>query len=184
MIAIIHSLWMSKLRYGLQLCTTVQIALTETRTAAMKSLQKAQNRMLRLINKTKIKDKISTHSMLDRFNLLSVNQLAAQIKLIEVWKSINIENYPIQMEPYNIHFGESGHSLRERNNQVFRETSRLQYRRGQTVERDPWWDQSIYNENRSKAPNLGFCQDPTSLNTMLQQTESRGFKEAIPVPER
>ena len=125
MIAIIHSLWMSKLRYGLQLCTTVQIALTETRTAAMKSLQKAQNRMLRLINKTKIKDKISTHSMLDRFNLLSVNQLAAQIKLIEVWKSINIENYPIQMEPYNIHFGESGHSLRERNNQVFRETSRM-----------------------------------------------------------
>jgi hypothetical protein len=63
--------------------------------------------------------------MLDRFNLLSVNQLAAQIKLTEVWKSINIENYPIQMEPYNIILGESGHSLRKRNNQVFRDTSRL-----------------------------------------------------------
>ena len=28
--------------------------------------------------------------------MLSVNQIMAQIKLVEVWKSINIKDYPIQ----------------------------------------------------------------------------------------
>ena len=31
----------------------------------------------------------------------SVNQLAASIKLTEVWKSLNIENYPFHLEPNN-----------------------------------------------------------------------------------
>ena len=30
-----------------------------------------------------------------------VNQLAAQIKLTEVWKSINVEGYPIVLDPYS-----------------------------------------------------------------------------------
>ena len=31
----------------------------------------------------------------------SVNQLAAQIKLIEAWKCNNIEQYPLKLEPNN-----------------------------------------------------------------------------------
>ena len=31
--------------------------------------------------------------------MISVNQLAASIKLTEVWKSINMNYYPIQLEP-------------------------------------------------------------------------------------
>ena len=54
----------------------------------------------RLINNSKIKDKISIESMLDKFNLPSVNQLAATIKLQEVWKSINVPGCPIKLEPY------------------------------------------------------------------------------------
>ena len=31
-----------------------------------------------------------------KFNLLSVNLLAAQIKLNKVWKSLSVENYPFR----------------------------------------------------------------------------------------
>ena len=66
----------------------------------MKSLQLTQNKLLRTLNWTKISDKISTQCMLNTFQLLSVNQLAAEIKLIETWKSINLEYNPIQLEPF------------------------------------------------------------------------------------
>ena len=52
----------------------------------MKELQLTQNRLLRALNNSKIKDK---------FNLLSVNQLAARIKLLEVWKAVHVEGYAI-----------------------------------------------------------------------------------------
>ena len=68
---------------------------------AMKALQQTQNRMLRAINNSKIADRVSVTSMLTKFNLLSVNQLAAQIKLTEVWKSVNIKDYAISLDPYN-----------------------------------------------------------------------------------
>ena len=84
--------------------------------------------MLRLINNSRIKEKISSASILDKFNLLSVNQLAAQIKLIEVWKSLYVEGYPIRLEPYNgqSNRSEPGPSLRERPNRVFNDSTRLQ----------------------------------------------------------
>ena len=34
--------------------------------------------------------------MLKKFNMLSVNQMNAQIKLSEMWKSVHINNYPIK----------------------------------------------------------------------------------------
>ena len=34
--------------------------------------------------------------MLTKFNLLSANQINAQIKLTEMWKSVSIANYPIK----------------------------------------------------------------------------------------
>ena len=64
--------------------------------------------------------------MLDKFDLLSVNQLAAQIKLQEVWKSINVEGYAIQLETYNCNLSDSGHELRQKHNRTFNDTSRLQ----------------------------------------------------------
>ena len=56
--------------------------------------------MLRAINGTRIKDKASVKSMLTKFNLLSVYQLAAQIRLLEVWKAINVESYALSFELY------------------------------------------------------------------------------------
>ena len=125
LMSIVHSLWVSKLRYGLQLCTKVTLKEEERRSASMKSLQLTQNRLLRAINNTKVKDKISIKSMLSKFGLLSVNQLAAQIKLTEVWKSIHVENYAITLAPYNEYQILPDITLRPRLNRVFNDSSRL-----------------------------------------------------------
>ena len=52
-----------------------------------KVIQSVQNDLLRALNGTKTKDKVSIKSMLEKFNLMSVNQINAQIKLLEIWKS-------------------------------------------------------------------------------------------------
>ena len=122
---VVHSLWVSQLRYGLQLCTKVQILNDDTKSTAMKSLQQTQNRMLRAINNSKIKDRVSVSSMLNKFNLLSVNQLAAQIKLTEVWKSVNIKDYAIVLDPYNRAPNPSEIDLRPKPKRTFDDLARL-----------------------------------------------------------
>ena len=47
-----------------------------------------------MLNGTSLSDKISTKSMLEKMNYLSVNQMNAQIKLNEMWKSVHVPNYP------------------------------------------------------------------------------------------
>ena len=42
-------------------------------------------------------DKINTKVLLAIQNMLSVNQINAQIKLNEIWKALNIPDYPIQV---------------------------------------------------------------------------------------
>ena len=59
----------------------------------MKDLQKTQNKLIRYINKSTIKDKINTGSMFLKHNMASVNQLNAQIKLTETWKSLNLNTH-------------------------------------------------------------------------------------------
>ena len=68
----------------------------ESNEGLMKDLQKTQNKMLRFLNKSKIKDKISTKSILENMNMLSVNQTNAQIKLTETWKALNNKNSCLQ----------------------------------------------------------------------------------------
>ena len=125
LINVIHSLWMSKLRYGLQLCLKVRITESDTRTSAHKSLQKTQNRMLRALNRSRIKDRVSAKSMLEKYDLLSVNQLAATIKLTEVWKINNQEGHPLRLEPYKPHSTTVHHDLRNKPNRVFNDGCRL-----------------------------------------------------------
>ena len=82
--------------------------------------------MLRAINGTKISDQVSIKSMLEKYNLLSVNQLAAQIKLNEVWKSLNSVDYPIKLNTYNPALVDGIHSLRQKDNRIFKDTCKLQ----------------------------------------------------------
>ena len=65
--------------------------------ATFKAIQLVQNKLLRLLNGTKIKDKISTKSLLLKFDMTSVNQLNAQVKLLEIWKALNLADYPLKI---------------------------------------------------------------------------------------
>ena len=54
-----------------------------------------------MLDRVTLKDHVTAESLLLMYNLPSVNQLAAEIKLTETWKSINIQNYPFKLEPNN-----------------------------------------------------------------------------------
>ena len=125
LMGIVHALWISKVRYGLQLCTKVQLRETDPSSACLRTLQLTQNRLLRLLNGSKKSDKISIKSMLNKFGLLSINQLAAKIKLIETWKSINKEGYPIALEKFNSHVTVHQHNLRHQPNRIFKDTCKF-----------------------------------------------------------
>ena len=53
--------------------------------------------MLRVLDGSSISDHRSRKDMLDKFDMLSVNQLSAQIKLVEAWKAMQNEDYPVKM---------------------------------------------------------------------------------------
>ena len=63
-----------------------------------------------MLTNTKLLDMVSISTLLEQTNSLSVNQLNCQIKIQEIWKALNVTDYPIQVtrqtEP------ESGRSTR------------------------------------------------------------------------
>ena len=122
---VVHSLWVSKLRYGLQLWSKVRVTESDPNTESMKTIQLTQNRLQRALKNSKVRDEISTRSMLEKFDLLSVNQLAAQIKITEVWKSVYREGYSIKLDPYNKDRPLSNHDLWIIQNRVFNDSARL-----------------------------------------------------------
>ena len=67
---------------------------------------------LRLLDNSHISERKSKKELLANTGFLSVNQLAASIKLTETWKTINIENYPIKLEPNIIDRPESDRIMR------------------------------------------------------------------------
>ena len=85
------------LRYGLALYGKIRWIDEDIKNQEFKDIQKNQNKLLRYLNHTKISDKIRTKSILEKFNILSVNQLNAQIKICDIWKAVNIENYPTKV---------------------------------------------------------------------------------------
>ena len=55
---------------------------------------------------------ITTASLLKKYKLPSENQLAAEIKLTEAWKSTQVEFYPVQLETFNSGREETGRTVR------------------------------------------------------------------------
>ena len=53
--------------------------------------------MLRTLENVRVKDCVSIKSMLERNNMLSINQMHAQIKITEMWKATNFKNYPLDI---------------------------------------------------------------------------------------
>ena len=92
------SLFISKIRYGLQLMGEIRWSNEESESVALGTIQKSQNKLLRFLNGTSLKDKVSNKSMLEKHNMLSINQLNAQIKLTEIWKAVKDENHPFKIQ--------------------------------------------------------------------------------------
>ena len=120
---LINSLWMSKLRYGLQLCSRVRCEENEPKTNNMRIAQIAQNKMLRFLDGSRLKDRRRIKDMLDRVELPSVNQLAATVKLTEAWKTVNVDNYPISLLPTKVKMSE--HMVRSGTRKQFNEYAKL-----------------------------------------------------------
>ena len=85
--------------------------------------------MLRFLNNKKISDKISTRSILQKMELLSVNQLIVQIKLGDMWKATHIDNYPTKItmlkyvvNPVNTRACANGNLLLNGNSTITQET--------------------------------------------------------------
>ena len=90
------SLYTSKIRYGVQLYGKVRRNESDPMDKLLESLQVTQNKFARFVHGSTLMDRISTNIIFNETKLLSVNQINAQIKLLEVWKSQNINSYPIQ----------------------------------------------------------------------------------------
>jgi hypothetical protein len=68
--------------YGLQLCSKVRIREERAKSTDINMVQKAQKRLLRTLTSTRMVDKIRIKDLQEQTNIMSVNQTAAEIKLI------------------------------------------------------------------------------------------------------
>ena len=96
-----NSIFMSKVRYGLQLLGKVRWSEQDPKQGDLQAIQKAQNKVLRLLNGSRLLDKINTKTLLKKVEMLSVNQINAQIKITEVWKAIHDPSHPLKIEKVN-----------------------------------------------------------------------------------
>ena len=85
-------IFMSKLRYGIAIMWPVRIKESDPEPSAIKGVKVVFNDMLRLLNGVARKDKVSIESMLSKLGWLSINQLVAEVRLVEVWKALNTKN--------------------------------------------------------------------------------------------
>ena len=73
----------------------VRIENSNPEVSEFKTIQLVQNNLLRTLNGTKVKDMVSIAFMLKKFNMLSANQMNASVKMLEVWKALHLNNYPL-----------------------------------------------------------------------------------------
>ena len=86
-----EGIFMSSLRYGLSIFCPVKIKPTDPTPTCINGIKIVFNDMLRLLCGSRRMNKLSVKKMLDSLGWLSINQLSAEIRLTEVWKSINTE---------------------------------------------------------------------------------------------
>ena len=95
---LVDGLFTSKIRYGLQLFGNVRTNTTDVECTDLKAIQLVQNKLLRHLNGSRVSDRISTVSLLDKFGMCAVNQLNAKAKMMEIWKALNVPKYPLELK--------------------------------------------------------------------------------------
>ena len=71
----------------------VQIEDGDPLSGSISELRKVFNDCLRLLSGKVISDEVSIKSMLEDLGWLSLNQLAAETRLIEAWKTVHLDDY-------------------------------------------------------------------------------------------
>ena len=86
-IKVVQSIWMSKLRYGLQLCNQVRTKTEDPTNSLMKSVQVAQNKMLRMLDRISLKDHVTSKSCDNLTSKSSGNLASNRFKVSPVIKT-------------------------------------------------------------------------------------------------
>ena len=86
---------MSILRYALPIFCPVRMTEEDPKSSSMDKIRVVFNNCLRLLTNHKRKEHVRIEDMLKQLGWLSINQLCAETRLIEAWKSANLENYSI-----------------------------------------------------------------------------------------
>jgi hypothetical protein len=76
----------------------VRLTEEQPKSQYMTMAQRSQNKIHQILDGALVSERKSTKTLLDNQNMLSVNQIAAQIKLTEMWKASNDPQYPIKMK--------------------------------------------------------------------------------------
>jgi hypothetical protein len=71
------------LRYEFQLCTKVRRRKEDPKHKNLTAAEIAQNKIFWVFDNSTLKDRRSTSNLIHKFDLLSVNQIAANIKVID-----------------------------------------------------------------------------------------------------
>ena len=122
-----ESIFISKIRYGLQLMGKVRLTINDTTQGDLDAIQKIQNKLARVMNNVSLSEKKSTRSLLKNIDMLSVNQLNASIKLNEIWKAINYEDCPFKIT--NPVFENPQRQMRTRNDNALVENGVIDLRK-------------------------------------------------------
>ena len=87
---------MSQVRYGLPLYCPVKIKEGDPSPGCIDQIEVAFNDCLRLLTGNKRSDQASIKSMLEELDWLSLNQLSAETRLVQAWKTAHVEDYCLQ----------------------------------------------------------------------------------------
>ena len=114
-----ESVFISKIRYGLQLLGKVRCVDNATSNSDLDDIQKIQNKLVACLNNVNLSDRQTRKSLLQKSEMLSVNQINAGIKLTELWKAINnkecplIITKPLKENPLRMHSSRNENKLEE-----------------------------------------------------------------------
>ena len=100
---------MSVLRYGLPAHCPLRLKEEDPSHSSIDRIKVVFNDCLRLLTNRKREDRGRIEDMLEELGWLSINQLNAETRLLEAWKSIHTEGYYmsdlLQVKPKNQHMG-------------------------------------------------------------------------------
>ena len=71
---------------------------TQPKTKQGRDVQKSRNKLLRILDMKRMSNRMPVKTMLDNQKVMSVNQIAVQIKMLEVQKAKNTEEDPLKIK--------------------------------------------------------------------------------------